>query len=39
MLDVREIKQFKTIGGDFRSPEVTEDGKKPTWNDSTQTFD
>ena len=39
MLDVREVKQFKTIGGVFRSPEVTEDGKKPTWNDSTQTFD
>ena len=38
-LNINEIKQFFKIGGVFRAPEATEDGKKPTWNDSTQTFD
>lgn len=38
-LDIREIKQFLKIGGSFRSPEVTEDGKKPTWNNASGVFD
>lgn len=39
MLDIREIKQFKTISGDYTSPSATEDGKKLTWNNATQVFD
>lgn len=39
MLDIREIKQFKTIGGVFKSPSTAEDGKKPTWNNTAQEFD
>lgn len=39
MLDIREIKQFKTISGDYISPSASEDGKKPTWNNLTQVFD
>ncbi|MHB8871055.1 MAG: hypothetical protein ACYC5G_01185 [Candidatus Doudnabacteria bacterium] len=38
-LDIREIKQFFKIGGSFRSPEATEDGKKPTWNNTDGVFD
>lgn len=38
-LDIRQIKQFFTIGGVFRSPEVTEHGKKPKWNNTTGVFD
>lgn len=39
MLDIREIKQFKTIDGDFRSPSATEDGKRPVWNDTDGVID
>ena len=38
-LDIREIKQFFKIGGSFRSPSATEDGKKLTWNDTDGFFD
>jgi len=38
-LDIREIKQFFKIGGLFRSPSATEDGKKLTWNNTDGVFD
>ena len=38
-LDIREIKQFFKIGGSFRSPSTTEDGKRLTWNNTDGVFD
>jgi len=38
-LDIREIKQFFKIGGSFRSPSATEDGKKLTYDYADDVFD
>lgn len=38
-MNINEIRQFFKIGGVFRAPEATEDGKKPTWNNTNGVFD
>lgn len=37
-MEVRQIKEFLTIDGQFRPPQITEDGKRVTWDDTAGVY-